>query len=68
MVEVGAGVVVVRFIVVVAGLVDIAGKTVTGFIQFERLHPSKLQVQRHIVTMLGLLRQWAPKTLHVAIS
>ena len=68
MVEVGAAVVVVRLIVVVAGLVDIAGKNVTGFIQFERLHPSKLQVQRHNVTMLGLLLQKAPKFLHEPIS
>ena len=68
MVEVGAAVVVVRFIVVVAGLVDIAGKNVTGFIQFERLHPPALQVQRHNATMLGLLLQKAPKFLHVTIS
>ena len=53
LVEVGAAVVVVCLTVVVAGIVVSAGTTVTGFIQLERLHPLKLQVQRHKLNMLG---------------
>ena len=68
LVEVGAVVVVVRLDVVVAGLVVLAGKRVTGFIQLEGLHPRTLQVQKHIATMLGVLLQKAPKLLQVAIS
>ena len=53
MVEVGAAVVVVHLDVVVAGLVVLAGKRVTGFIQLEGLHPRTLQVQWHKLNMLG---------------